>query len=42
MKEGITNIRIGISLEVATTFGAIVGSLTVVAIYGLGLAYSNT
>ncbi|MFQ1020551.1 sulfite exporter TauE/SafE family protein [Tardisphaera saccharovorans] len=39
VKEGITNIRIGISLEIATTFGAIVGSLTVVTIYRYGLAY---
>ncbi|WP_449461716.1 sulfite exporter TauE/SafE family protein [Tardisphaera miroshnichenkoae] len=39
VREGIANMRIGISLEIATTLGAIIGSLTVVTIYRLGLAY---
>jgi len=37
VREGITNIRIGISLEIATTLGSIVGSLVTTEIYRLGL-----
>jgi len=39
VKEGISNIRIGMSLEVATTLGAIAGSLTVVWVYRVGLTW---
>jgi uncharacterized membrane protein YfcA len=39
VREGISNIRIGISLEIATTLGSIVGSLITTEIYRLGLAY---
>jgi uncharacterized membrane protein YfcA len=33
----ITNVRIGMSLEVATSLGALTGSLAVALIYSLGL-----
>lgn len=39
VKERITSVRIGISLEIATTAGSIVGSLTVAYIYSLHLEY---
>jgi len=39
VKERITSVRIGISLEIATTAGSIVGSLTVAYIYSLRLEY---
>ena len=37
IKERIANIRIGMSLEIATTLGAICGSLAAALIYGIGL-----
>ena len=39
IKDGITNIRIGMSLEIATTAGAIFGSLFAAFVYSHNLAY---
>lgn len=38
IKDGLSNIKIGMSLEIATTLGAIVGSLTAAYIYSIGLS----
>jgi uncharacterized membrane protein YfcA len=37
VRDRITNVRIGMSLEVATSLGALTGSLAVALIYSLGL-----
>ncbi|MDE1873627.1 MAG: sulfite exporter TauE/SafE family protein [Candidatus Micrarchaeota archaeon] len=37
VKERITNVKIGMGLEIATTLGAIVGALVVSIVYKLGL-----
>ncbi|MDE1834935.1 MAG: sulfite exporter TauE/SafE family protein, partial [Candidatus Micrarchaeota archaeon] len=37
IKDGLSNIRIGMSLEIATTLGAVIGSLTAAYIYSIGL-----
>ena len=39
-REKITNVKIGIGLEIATTAGAIVGSLTAVFVYNHSLSYA--
>ncbi|EZQ04818.1 MULTISPECIES: sulfite exporter TauE/SafE family protein [Acidianus] len=39
IKDRITNVKLGMSLEIATTAGSIVGSLTVAYIYEHHLAY---
>jgi uncharacterized membrane protein YfcA len=39
IKDKITNIRIGMSLEIATTIGAIFGSLSAAFVYSHNLAY---
>lgn len=39
-KEKITNVKIGIGLEIATTAGAIVGSLTAVFVYNHSLSWA--
>lgn len=39
VKERIANIKIGIGLEIATTLGAIVGSLTLVYVHDSGLIW---
>ncbi|AWR96819.1 TSUP family transporter [Acidianus sulfidivorans JP7] len=39
IKDRITNVRIGMSLEIATTGGAIIGSLIAHIIYQLGLEF---
>lgn len=39
IKDGIANIKIGLSLEIATTVGAIIGALSAVVIYSHNLAY---
>lgn len=38
VKDGTTNIKIGMSLEVGTTLGAIVGAMTAAYIYSRGLS----
>ncbi len=37
IKDGLSNLKIGMSLEIATTLGAIVGSLIAAYIYAMGL-----
>ncbi|MDE1860784.1 MAG: sulfite exporter TauE/SafE family protein [Candidatus Micrarchaeota archaeon] len=37
IKDGLSNIKIGMSLEIATTLGAIAGSLIAAYIYSIGL-----
>ncbi len=37
VRDRITNVRVGMSLEVATSLGALTGSLAVALIYSLGL-----
>lgn len=37
IKDGLSNIKIGMSLEIATTLGAIVGSLIAAYLYSIGL-----
>lgn len=37
IKDGLSNIKIGMSLEIATTIGAIIGSLIAAYIYSIGL-----
>lgn len=39
-KEKITNVKVGIGLEIATTMGAIVGSLTAVFVYSHSLSWA--
>ena len=38
IKDGLSNIKIGMSVEIATTLGAIAGSLTAAYIYSIGLS----
>lgn len=39
IKDGIVNLKIGMSLEIATTIGAIIGSFLAAAVYANNLAY---